>query len=383
MNKKNDTRLLLIVTLFWFAQYVFVPYLSPHLAMLGIGASFAGTILGMYGMAQLVLRIPISVGEDCVGHDRVFMGAGLAALGIGGALPLFSDAPMVYLFSRLLTGVGASTWVSFTASFTRGYDDAKGRMGQLIAANNLGILISYVLGGVIYQVWGIKPLFAMSLAVTVIGLALLPGVQTPPPAGNRRFSILAILKTLFNRHLLLCSLMAAILQLIVFATSQSFVSNYAQELGVSGFGLSLVSIAFYVAGVAASSAFSKGLFSRLTERMFLALVFGVLLIYCAVLPLCRNVVTLMLAQLLCGAGRSLIYTLLMAVAPAEAKPEQKTTAMGIFQSLYSIGMTVGPMVTGAVLDASGSSYAISFLSIGAFAAAGILLSLILWPKARG
>jgi len=382
LNKKNDTRLLAIVTLFWFAQYVFVPYLSPHLAALGIGASFAGTILGMYGMAQLILRIPISVGEDCVGHDRIFMGAGLVTLGIGGALPLFSDAPVVYLLSRLLTGVGASTWVSFTASFTRGYENAKSRMGQLIAANNLGVLISYVLGGVVYQMAGIKPLFALSACVTVISLVLLPGVQVTPVSGDRRFSLKAIFKTLLNKHLLICSFLCALMQLIAFATTQSFVNNYAQTLGVSGFGLSLVAIAFYVAGVAASSAFAKGVFSRMTERAFLAMAFGVIALYCAVLPLCRSMIMIVFAQLLGGVGRTLVYTHLMAVCSAEAKPEQKTTAMGIFQSLYSVGMTLGPIVMGNILDANGSSYEISFLWMALFAVAGIVLSVVLWPKNR-
>ena len=51
-KKKGDLLLLVIVVLFWFAQYVFVPFLSPHLTALGMTASVAGMIMGAYGMAQ-------------------------------------------------------------------------------------------------------------------------------------------------------------------------------------------------------------------------------------------------------------------------------------------------------------------------------------------
>ena len=57
-QKHGDAFFLAIVTLFWFAQYIFVPFLSPHLIALGITASFAGVIMGAYGVAQLVLPFP-------------------------------------------------------------------------------------------------------------------------------------------------------------------------------------------------------------------------------------------------------------------------------------------------------------------------------------
>ena len=173
-NKRKDSLFFLVVTLFWFAQYIFVPFLTPHLAAMGVAASVSGVILGAYGFAQLVLRIPVSVSEDCLGRHRLYMSLGLLSVVTASMLPVLFSSPAAYLISRTLAGVGASTWVSFTVAFTGGYPNVKERMGKLIAANNLGILISYLVGGSLFEWLGMKPLFMISACVAVIALCILP-----------------------------------------------------------------------------------------------------------------------------------------------------------------------------------------------------------------
>lgn len=372
-HKRSDRLFLLIVTLFWFSQYIFVPFLSPHLAALGVTASLSGVILGAYGFAQLVLRVPVSVSEDCIGRHKLFMVGGLVALTAGSALPLLSASPAVYLLSRTLAGVSASTWVSYTVGFTSGTADVKARMGRLIGANNLGVMLSYIVGGALYEQLGMKTLYAISTLVAFAALMLLPLCRVKNAEHPHAFRIRDVLDVLKNRRLLLTSFMGALLQLIVFATAQSFVSSYAKELGVSGVGISLIAIAFNAAGVLASSLFSKGLFSRMSERAFWAMGFAVLALYCLALPVCSGLVLIILAQLVGGAGRTLLYTHQMAVCSADVPARSKTTAMGIYQSIYSLGMTFGPIVMGWFIDGTGS-YTASFMLIGAFALAGVVWS---------
>lgn len=381
-NKGRDGLFLAVVTLFWFAQYIFVPFLTPHLAAMGVAASVSGVILGAYGFSQLVLRIPVSISEDCLGRHRLFMSCGLLAVVVGSSLPVLFDSPAAYLISRTLAGVGASTWVSFTVAFTGGYPNVKERMGRLIAANNLGILISYLVGGTLYEWLGMKPLFGVSAAVAVIALAVLPVCQKGGSDGTHPFNWKDLWDVLGNRNLMLCSFMCALVQLINFATAMSFVNTYAQQHGASGFVLSLVAVAFYVAGTAASTVYSRGVFSRMSDRAFLAMGFGLFAVYCLALPLCRNVWLILLAQLLGGMSRSLLYTQLMALCTATTAPQQKTTAVGVFQSIYSLGMTVGPIVMGWALELSANDYPTAFACMSVFAVAGVVWALIAWPKEK-
>ncbi len=379
-NRKRDLLFLAVVTLFWFAQYIFVPFLTPHLAALGVTASVSGVIIGAYGFSQLILRIPVSISEDCLGRHRLYMGCGLLAVVVASTLPILFESPAAYLISRTMAGVGASTWVSFTVAFTGGYPNVKERMGKLVACNNLGILISYLVGGTLYEKLGMKPLFGISACVAVFALLVLPLCQKGGSTGTHPFRIQNLWKVLKNKHLMACSLMCALMQLINFATAMSFVSTYAQQRGASGFVLSLVSIAFYVAGTTVSAIYGKGAFSRMSDRAFLTMGFGTFALYCLVLPLCQNVWMILLAQLLGGMSRTLLYTQTMALCTATVEPEQKTTAVGVFQSIYSLGMTVGPIVMGWVLDFSANDYPTAFACISVFAIGGALWALLAWPK---
>jgi len=379
-NKSRDGLFLAVVTLFWFAQYIFVPFLTPHLAAMGVAASLSGVIIGAYGFSQLILRIPVSISEDCLGRHRLYMSCGLLAVVAASALPVLFESPAAYLISRTMAGVGASTWVSFTVAFTGGYPDVKERMGRLVACNNLGILISYLVGGSLYEWLGMKPLFGISVCVALIALLILPLCQKGGSAGTRPFRMQDLWTVLKNRHLMACSLMCALMQLINFATAMSFVSTYAQQRGASGFVLSLVSIAFYVAGTAASAIYGRGAFRRMSDRAFLAAGFGTFALYCLALPLCKSVWMILLAQLLGGMSRTLLYTQTMALCTATVAPEHKTTAVGVFQSIYSLGMTVGPVVMGWVLQFTGNDYPMAFAMISVFAIGGALWALLAWPK---
>lgn len=370
-KKKGDSLLLVIVVLFWFAQYVFVPFLSPHLTALGMTASVAGMIMGAYGMAQLILRIPISVGEDVSGKHKAFILAGLGILAVASAIPLLFSSPAAYLIFRLLTGVSASTWVSYTAAFTQNVEDVKSRMGRLIAANNLGVMLSYVVSGLIYQYIGMNGLFAFSVISALAALALTCLWKPEKVQATGIFDMKTVLRTVSNRHLLKCSLMTALGQLVVFATSSSFVSNFAKDLGADSVMLSVIAAAFNALGVVTSWAYARGALKRLSERGQLMLSFALMAAYCALLPLCTSPWHVAAVQLVGGAARAVMYTLLMAIAPREIPAEAKTTATGVFQSVYSLGMTAGPMVMGALIDLSGS-YAASFLMMGAVALVGVV-----------
>ena len=53
-----------VTALFWFAQYVYVPFLTPYLLSLSITATVTGVIVGAYGVTQMLLRIPLGLALD-------------------------------------------------------------------------------------------------------------------------------------------------------------------------------------------------------------------------------------------------------------------------------------------------------------------------------
>ena len=45
-NKHQIIKFIIIIILFWFAQYVYVPYQTPFLAAINVASSFIGIVVG-------------------------------------------------------------------------------------------------------------------------------------------------------------------------------------------------------------------------------------------------------------------------------------------------------------------------------------------------
>lgn len=74
--------LLIIVVLFWFAQYVYVPFQTPYLSTMQVSSSMIGIIIGIYGFSQMVLRMPIGIMADKNGRHKLFIILGVTVSSI-------------------------------------------------------------------------------------------------------------------------------------------------------------------------------------------------------------------------------------------------------------------------------------------------------------
>ena len=63
-------------------------------------------------------------------------------------------------------------------------------------------------------------------------------------------------------------------------------------------------------------------------------------------PSVNRVLLLEAVQVVNGTGRGLLNTTLMALSIRSVPPEERATAMGIYQAIYAVGMLLGPLVSG-------------------------------------
>ena len=90
-----------------------------------------------------------------------------------------------------------------------------------------------------------------------------------------------------------------------------------------------------------------------------------------------NVWVLYLAQILCGLGNLLLFSILAAMAIRYIPQENKSTAMGLFQALYGIGMTIGPLLLSNMVAAW--NYRTAYLVFGAIAVVSLILAAVTLP----
>jgi len=368
-------RFFIVVGIFWFAQYIYVPFFSPYLVLLGVSASLVGIIAGSYGVTQMILRIPVSVAGSLRGNHKFIIGAGLAFVALSCVLPLLSGSWIVYLLMRMFSGVASATWVSYSAFLLETAGDRAGsRMGYLFSANAIGIVVSQVIGTVLYGqlggTAGMHAIFLVTVFTSLGGLCLLLTTRfhaskedAPRPAFSRS-GFLAVLR---NRHLWLCSSLLSVLFWIIFSSSYSFTAVYAQETLCAGaLHLGLLSIVLQVVTAAVSLAIGRRKGTG-HEKQIIVLGFVLTAIYCALTPF-SELMPLICLQALGGTGYTLANVYLFANAGRELAASQQLLAMGLLQTVYSVGMTAGPAVSGFVLERSGGNYPLFFLILAAIAA---------------
>ena len=357
MIRKN-IRFLGVVALFWFAQYVFFPFFLPYLDMFSISTSIAGLITGVYGFSQLLLRIPLGIFADRLRNHKVFMFFGMCCLAAAGLLLFSASNPVMFLLARFLAGVAASTWVSFTVYFTSRFSNADtGRAaGTVLMANTLGIFLSYVSGTLIYEQAGIRTLFLISTGAALLGAVLIFTMRDDHKPEQTGISISDVISVVKDRNLLLHSMLATLTQVITFTTSMNFVSKYAEKIGASGRQIGIISIIFNGIGVLASLWIGTTASQKFTNRFKIILAFAFLGISCLIVPFSTDVTGIYISQIFGGIGRAFLLALTMGLALRDISPRLKSTAMGTYQSLYSIGMTLGPILMGIGLDSTGGNY---------------------------
>ena len=111
----------IVVMMYWFSMYTYVPILSPYVEHLGGSLFMIGLVIGSYGFTQLLVRIPLGIWSDRIGKRKVFIIAGIACAILSCLGMALTTNVWVVLGLRSLAGVAAASWVAFTVLFASYY----------------------------------------------------------------------------------------------------------------------------------------------------------------------------------------------------------------------------------------------------------------------
>lgn len=343
--------LCLAIFLFWASLYVFVPILPVYAEALGASLSMVGVIVASYAIAQLLLRIPLGVWADVLGRRKPFLVAGFLAA-MGGVLLLgLAPNPWLLFCGRTVTGIAAASWVAFSVFFA-GYFPRRQTaqaMGIISATNGAAQVLASLLGGFTAQVWGWQVTFFVGAGLAVVGLPLLLLTPETPVERARPFSYRGFLKMPSLSLLLTVSFICILGQFAVHGASLGFVPLHGDRIGASHAELGMIMTVMFAASSAASLAVVY-VVGRLGYSVSLATAFLLMALAFVWVPFIHSVPLLILSQALVGVGRGVFFPILMALSIRAIPPSERGTAMGVFQSLYAVGMLLGPLLLGFWAD---------------------------------
>lgn len=363
--------ILLTATVFWFSQYLFIPYQTPYLYALGVIPTVVGIVVGAYGFSQMLLRVPVGLMADSVGKHRRFILLGVCASGAASLFRALCSGVTGFLIGSLLSGLAAAMWISFMVLFFAYFspEELQKAAGLIVGANNLGILIGFIVGAILFDRVGMR--FLCLLSSTAAALALVPALLIREPQREFQRLPLSELTSVFrDRRLILFALLALIQQGIQISTSMSFTTQVAKSLGASGFQIGICSILYILTAVLSSYAITTKAFRRIRVSVWIPAILACLMIYCLLVPNLPSVGWIDTVQILSGLSTGILFSLCTSEAMKNVPAEKHSSAMGFFQAVYALGMTLFPILTGTV--SSRFSIRAAFYCLAAITVIGLI-----------
>ena len=364
-QSRTARRLLEIaVVFFWASEYCHAPYFTPYLHSLQMGSTLVGIIISCYGFTQMLVRIPLGIFTDTTGAYKKIITVGLFCTTVS-SLGLFLTTNFVgILLFRMLAGVAASTWIATTVVYMAMFSEAESvrASARLNALNNGGKLLAFVLGGAAATLLNYRITLFMSFAVGLVGLVVMPFVTVP--AIRRTPLSLSRLGAVFtDKRILIPSLLMAVQQMILHSTVFSFTSNLAESRGAAAWMLSLLSAVFTAVHIFSARIFGGKRFLAIDRHAAILFGFALQFVYLAVLALAPNAWVILAGQVVCAFGGAILASLLLAECVSHVSQGERSTVVGVYQAVYGLGMTIGPMLFGRWMD-SGSPARACFLLLG-------------------
>ncbi|MGI6005333.1 MAG: MFS transporter [Christensenellales bacterium] len=381
---------LMSIVLYWFSFFSYMPILTEYLRTFST-TQMAGAIVGIYGLMQVIFRIPIGMLSDKLKKRRLFVTGACALFALASlGLSLIRQSYWALLF-RALGGIAVSTWVPYAALFSSYYKDGKGAgaIGLMNTFNFSGQMLGTFLGGYAVQLTGdMRSAFFIGIltATLCFGLSFFIVDQRKEDFPDKPEPFRKQLSVLKDKTLLWTSILCAVSQMPIFGGVYGFTPTFA--VGNAGADASQLGI---MSTLIALMAILGSFVSPRTPRLFKGMencffwTFAVFGAYAVIVPFVKSVWIFYLLHLVFGFFRGMSASQTMDVAIRHIHPARRGTAMGFFQAIYGIGISVAPYLVGlfgrsGVGETNLPGLTLGFFVVAAMQAVGAVLSLTVMKK---
>ncbi len=339
---------------FWFSGYAFVPYLSTYGSGMTGNTALVGVMLGAYGWAQISLRIPIGIISDRYNNRRFFIRIGCSLLSVSALGFYFSTSIYWLIFFRALTGVSAAVWVVMSVLFGSYFDDRNRvkALTMLNACNLSGQMLASLVAIPVTARFGIRSSFLVAVAGGIIA-TLISFTLKDKQLDREPLSFSKLLSVGRSRWVLAISSMCILSQLMNFATAAGFTPQLALALGARPSTLGWILLLSTAGGAIVSFLSPRFLIDRFGALNSVVVLLALQAVTCLIQPLAGTLNVLFLIVFVNGLARGTSISLMLGLVTLPFPYEKQAAAMGFYQALYALGITLGPTIAGAVMEIGG------------------------------
>ena len=336
-----------------------------------------GLAMGIYGLTQAVLQIPLGIASDRWGRKRVIL-AGLALFALGSGVAALASSLDGLILGRAIQGAGAisAAVTAFLADVTR--DSVRTKAMALVGISiALMFALSLVCSPILVAYIGLGGLFWLTTGLALAGMAMVAWVVPPEPTEHKdagRGGLRQVLRHpgllrldfgVFALHALQLAMWMAVPALLVQAGLPK-----AQHWQV------------YLVALLGSFLIMGGVLFRLERKGYLRAVFllsiGLLLLvqlgFWASAVTTPSLPMLGLGLFVFFLGFNTLEASQPSLASRLAPPHARGAALGVYNTLQSVGFFAGGAVGGWLSSRFGPQGLFM-----ACAALSLLWLLVAWP----
>lgn len=367
--------------LYWTGWQAVVPFVALYATALGAGAGTVGLILGGYSIVALLLSVPAGIVSEYAGSGRMmFAGCLLGALApvlivFGNSLGALTAGLVLIGIAQIMVSIGTQVETILGAA-QRSVMQA---MGVYFFFSSASQVVGPGLGALLVRGGHYGYAFAGAAAFSALGIvaALNPARRGPirevvarPPA------IESIVATLRDKPATRAALIVTLVGDLVMSFWNTF---FPLLLAARGYGATAIAVFFAVRAVSNTAVrpFIGMLTVRSSRTRTLIVSLSGFTVSLAVMPWLVSKIGMGLAVFIFGFAGGFAFTVAAAAVAAGFSPEAAGLGMGMRMLMSRIGIIVGPVLLGIVVQSFG--FAAAFVACAAIAGASVLLYL---PRPR-
>lgn len=339
--------------LFWISLYLYVPTLPTYVKAKTANLSTIGLVLSMYGLWMAVARLPMGIITDAIGRGKLLIVLGIFSSVLGAGIMGWGDTIPVLTAGRALTGLSAATWVVLLAVFSTFFetDRAIFASSMLTFSASFGRLVATASTGFINTVGGYSLAFYLASLSGIVGILIVlfvREVKLPP----MKVSLRSVARLFLRRDVMLPAVVSILVHYADWSVTFGFLPVLAQEMGMGDVFKSIL-ISLNIAGIVAANLLNTIFLKKI--RHSTPLFTGALLMFIGIMLIAYSPVRayLFIGTISMGFAFGMVYPILMGMSIHKVDRSQRSTAMGIHQSLYAVGMFIGPWLAGIIADRLG------------------------------
>ncbi len=347
-------------------QGVISPILPLFAGKFGVGAAAIGLTLTSFGVARLVLNVPMGIAADRYGRRLLLVsGPIIGAIGMIGSG--FSGSLLELIVWRFVAGAGSAIYATGAQVFLADVSTRETRaryLGTNQGALLLGTSFGPAIGGITADAWGVEAPFLIVGLISLIagGYAYLrlpetrdlnPDTPTPEPAVGAPPLRRTWLQLLLSRNFL----MIAVMNASIFVTRTGARQTIMPLLGATALGLSTASLGWIFSLMAivnmllvVPSAFIADRLGRKWTIVPSGVLVGLTLF---MIGSADTYWVFFAGAMLHSVAASLSGPAPAAYAVDISPPGLRGLGMGMFRSGGDVGFMIGPPLVGFVADRGG------------------------------